>query len=107
METSNQYSELSVHCGSNTDSMEKLVDICKEEADKLAETLSLIEGEEVSVPFWTSGPGFPELICTGVFKRNDSGKICYDLDFSESVCSPSPYPVFARWKVGVFLFLKS
>lgn len=50
METSNQYSELSVHCGSNTDSMEKLVDICKEEADKLAETLSLIEGEEVSVP---------------------------------------------------------
>nr|DAK58090.1 MAG TPA: hypothetical protein [Caudoviricetes sp.] len=33
METSNQYSELSVHCGSNTDSMEKLVDICKEEAD--------------------------------------------------------------------------
>lgn len=85
MKTSNQYSELSVHCGSNTDSMEKLVDICKEEADKLAETLSLTEGEEVSVPFWTSGPGFPELICAGVFKRNDSGKICYDLDFSESV----------------------
>lgn len=84
METSNQYSELAVHCGSNTDSMERLADICKEEADKLAETLKLAEGEEVSVPFWTSGPGFPELICTGIFKRNDNGKIVYDLDFSES-----------------------
>lgn len=51
METSNQYSELAVHCGSNTDSMERLADICKEEADKLAETLKLAEGEEVSVPF--------------------------------------------------------
>lgn len=47
METSNQYSELAVHCGSNTDSMERLADICKEEADKLAETLKLAEGEVV------------------------------------------------------------
>lgn len=82
METSNQYS---VRCGSNTDSMERLADICKEEADKLAETLKLAEGEVVYVPFWTSGPGFPELICTGIFKRDDSGKIVCDLDFSESV----------------------
>lgn len=85
MKTSNQYSELAVHCGSNTDSMERLADICKEEADKLAETLKISEGEVVSVPFWTSGPGFPELICTGIFKRDDNGKIVYDLDFSESV----------------------
>lgn len=85
METSNHQSELSIHCGKNTDSMERLADICKEEADKLAETLKLAEGDVVSVPFWTLGPGFPELICTGIFKRNDNGKIVCDLDFSESV----------------------
>lgn len=84
MKTSNQYSELAVHCGSNTDSMERLADICKEEADKLAETLKLAEGEEVSVPFWAPEPGFPELICIGKFKRDNKGKIVYKLDFSES-----------------------
>lgn len=85
MKKESQQNDLAVKCGSNTDSMERLADICEEEADKLAETLKISEGEVVSVPFWTSGPGFPELICTGIFKRDDNGKIVYDLDFSESV----------------------
>lgn len=84
MKKENQQSQLSIHCGSNTDSMEKLEKICKEEAEKLAKTIELPEGDSVSVPFWTPGPGFPELIGVGVFSRDKSGKIVYELDFSES-----------------------
>lgn len=84
MKTSNQQNEIAVHCGKNTDSMEKLEKICKEEAEKLVSTLELTEGDAVSVPFWTLGPDFPELICVGKFKRDESGKVVYELDFSES-----------------------
>lgn len=84
MKTSNHQSKLSIHCGKNTDSMEKLEKTCKEEAEKLAKTLELAEGDAVSVPFWTPGPGFPELICVGVFRRDENGSIVYELDFSES-----------------------
>lgn len=84
MKTSKRQNEIAVNCGKTTDSIEKLEKICKEEAEKLIKTLDLRKGNAISVPFWTSGPGFPELICVGMFSRDESGKIVYDLDFSES-----------------------
>lgn len=84
MKTSNYQNEIVVRCGKNTDSMERLEEICKEEAEKLSKTLELAKGDAISVPFWTPGPGFPELIGVGVFNRNESGSIVYELDFSES-----------------------
>ena len=84
MKRSNHQSKLSIHCGKNTDSMEKLGKTCKEEAEKLAKTLELAEGDAMSVPFWIPGPGFPELIGVGVFSRDENGSIVYELDFSES-----------------------
>ncbi|WP_195531862.1 hypothetical protein [Bacteroides finegoldii] len=84
MKTSNHQSKLSIHCGSNTDSVETLEKICKEEAEKLAKTIELAEGDAISVPFWTPGPGFPELIGVGVFSKDETGKVVYELDFSES-----------------------
>lgn len=84
MKTSNHQSKLSIHCGKNTDSMEKLEKTCKEEAKKLVKTLELAEGDSISVPFWTPGPGFPELIGVGIFSRDETGKVVYKLDFSES-----------------------
>jgi hypothetical protein len=84
MKTSNPQNEIVVRCGKTTDSMETLEKICKEEAEKLAKTIELAEGDAISVPFWTPGPGFPELIGVGVFSRDKSGKIVYELDFSES-----------------------
>lgn len=84
MKTSNHQNEIVVRCGKNTDSMETLEKICKQEAEKLVKTIELAEGDAVSVPFWTLGPGFPELIGVGVFNRDESGSIAYELDFSES-----------------------
>lgn len=75
MKKENIQNGIAIHCGKNTDSMEKLEKICKEEAEKLVSTLELAEGDAVSVPFWTSGPDFPELICVGKFKRDESGKV--------------------------------
>lgn len=84
MKTSNPQNEIVVRCGKTTDSMEKLEKICKEEAEKLSKTIELAEGDAISVPFWAPEPGFAELICVGKFKRDKSGQIVYELDFSES-----------------------
>jgi hypothetical protein len=85
MKTSNPQNETVVYCGKNTDSMEKLTNLCEQEAEKLVKTLDIAEGDAISVIFSTiPGPGFPELICVGVFSRDESGKIVYELDFSES-----------------------
>lgn len=84
MKTSNPQNEIVVRCGKTTDSMEKLTNLCEQEAEKLVKTLDIAEGDAISVPFWAPEPGFPELICVGVFSRDDSGKIVYELDFSES-----------------------
>lgn len=85
MKTSNPQNEIVVRCGKTTDSMEKLTNLCEQEAEKLVKTLDLAEGDAISVIFSTiPGPGFPELICVGVFSRDESGKIVYELDFSES-----------------------
>ena len=64
--------------------MEILEKTCKEEAEKMLSTIEIPENEIVSVPFWAPEPGFPELICVGKFKRDENGKVIYELDFSES-----------------------
>lgn len=84
MKTSNPQNETVVYCGKNTDSMEKLANLCEQEAEKLVKTLDIAERDAISVPFGAPEPGFPELICVGVFSRDESGKIVYELDFSES-----------------------
>lgn len=85
MKTSNPQNEIVVRCGKTTDSMEKLTNLCEQEAEKIVKTLDIAEGDAISVIFSTiPGPGFPELICVGVFSRDESGKIVYELDFSES-----------------------
>lgn len=80
-----QQNEIVVKCGKTTDNMEKLAKLCEQEAEKLLAIIEVPEKETVSVPFWAPEPGFPELICIGKFRRDNKGKIVYDLDFSESV----------------------
>lgn len=71
----------SIHCGNAEDSFESLKKACEEEAKKLCESLNVVPGEVVEIPFWTSD--FPELICVGRFSKSDD-VITYKLDYSES-----------------------
>lgn len=84
MKKENIQNGIAIQPGKTTDSMEKLTKLCEQEAEKLVKTLNLAEGDAISVPFWAPEPGFPELICVGKFKRDESGKVIYELDFSES-----------------------
>ena len=84
MKKENHQNEIVVRCGKTMDSMEKLTKLCEQEAEKMLSTIEIPENEIVYVPFWAPEPGFPELICVGKFKRNESGKVVYELDFSES-----------------------
>ncbi|MBQ9253183.1 MAG: helix-turn-helix transcriptional regulator [Bacteroidales bacterium] len=69
--------------GKNTDSFEKLESLCKEEAEKLLNTLDISDRPSVSIPFWTKDlPS--ELICVCNFTTNGKGKTKYNLDFSQS-----------------------
>lgn len=82
MKGMNLEKEMAVHCGKVTDSMETLESLCREEAEKLLATLDVPEGRQVEVPFWTKD--FPELIAVGKFSCDNSGKVIYELDFSQS-----------------------
>lgn len=84
MKKENIQNGIAIQSGKTTDSMEKLTKLCEQEAEKMLSTIEIPENEVVSVPFWVQEPGFPELICVGKFKRDESGKIVYELDFSES-----------------------
>lgn len=75
---------MSIHCGHNNDSMEKLESLCKAEAEKLLPTIEVPNDKIVRVPCWTGGYGFAELICICNFSRNSVGVVNFDLDFSES-----------------------
>lgn len=72
-----------IKCGKNSDSLETLETLCRKEADKLLSSIE-IKDEKVSVPCWTDGLGFAELICVVVFQKNENGKTVYELDFTES-----------------------
>lgn len=74
--------EIKVRCGKESDSLETLMELCKNQAEELKKTIDLQEQDEVTVSFWTED--FPELICVGTFRKTESGEIVYDLDDSES-----------------------
>ena len=73
---------LSVHCGKESDGFDKLKELCANEAEKCLTTISVSEGECVSVSFWTADT--QELIGIGKFRKSADGRISYDLDFSET-----------------------
>lgn len=75
--------ELAIHCGRATDSLEKLESICVEQANELKTKITFSTQSEIIVPFWTKDC-FAELICKGIFTKNNLGEIVYELDFSES-----------------------
>lgn len=75
--------KLVIKCGKNSDGLEKLVELCKAEAEKLLPTIE-ITNEKISVPCWTDDPGFAELIGVVCLKKNADGNVIYEFDDSES-----------------------
>ncbi|MBR6445366.1 MAG: hypothetical protein IKS94_02885 [Prevotella sp.] len=58
--------ELIIKCGKNSNSSEELRALCLAEAEILLPDIK-IENGKVSVPCWTDGPGFAELIGVALF----------------------------------------
>lgn len=71
-----------ISIGKTTDSFEDLQILSQKEAEKIAKTLEIKEGEKLGFSFWTSD--FPELICKAVFGKNEESKIEFKLDFEQS-----------------------
>lgn len=71
-----------VSIGKTTDSSEDLQILSQEEAEKIAKTIEIKEGEKLSFQFWTYD--FPELICEAVFGKNKEGNIEFELDFEQT-----------------------
>lgn len=71
-----------ISIGKTTDSFEELQILSQKEAEKIANTLDIKEGEKLSFGFWTSD--FPELICEAVFSKNEEGNIKFELDFGQT-----------------------
>ncbi|WP_410691653.1 hypothetical protein [Chryseobacterium sp. SIMBA_038] len=72
-----------ISIGKTTDSFEELQILSQKEAEKIAETLEIKEGEKHIFQFWTSD--FPELICEAVFHKNIEGNIECKLDFEQTI----------------------
>ncbi len=75
--------KLSIKCGKNTDSIEKLEELCRDKIEKLIEIIHIPENTTIHVPCWTSN-AFAELICVGHIRKKGDGTIEYELDNSES-----------------------
>ena len=75
--------ELTINCGKNSDSSEKLERLCKAEAEKLLPSIE-VKSDVVTVPCWTDGPGFAELIGVINFKKDENGTVIYEFDDSMS-----------------------
>lgn len=73
----------SIRCGKDSDGLEKLEQLCKEEAYKLIEEINMPENTTIEIVFWTD-ECFSELICVGHFKKDGSENITYEFDYSES-----------------------
>ncbi|WP_294214553.1 hypothetical protein [uncultured Chryseobacterium sp.] len=71
-----------VSIGKTTDSFEDLQILSQKEAEKIAETLQIAEGEKITFGFWTLD--FPELICEAVFSKSEEGYIEFQLDFEQT-----------------------
>ena len=73
---------MQVRVGSPYDDFETLEEKCNNKSNELLKIVSLKEGEEIEVEFWTSG--CPELICVSKISKSETGFVSYHLDFSES-----------------------
>lgn len=71
-----------VSIGKTTDSFEDLQILSQKEAEKIAKTLEIAEGEKIIFGFWTFD--FPELICEAVFAKSEEGNIEFQLDFEQT-----------------------
>lgn len=79
--TSNIYNE-GLNFGSVYDSLDKLKNICENNAMIICNSIEIKENDTIEIPFWTSD--IPELICIGKFYKNKDGEIKYELDYTES-----------------------
>lgn len=77
-------SDLAIECGKESDSIEKLEELCDAEAKRLLPNIDVPDEVIVEVPCWTAGLGFAELIGVEKFSKGENGKIVYELDTSES-----------------------
>lgn len=75
--------ELIIKCGKNSNSSEELRALCLAEAEILLPDIK-IENGKVSVPCWTDGPGFAELIGVVNYSKDSNGNVVYELDCSET-----------------------
>ncbi len=82
MEKNNQKSNLAIRSGKETDSFDKLKELCEKEAEKLVKTIEVSDGAVVRVPCWTKD--VPELIGVVRFERGKDGSVVYTFDASES-----------------------
>jgi hypothetical protein len=73
-----------IKCGKNSDSLERLENLCKIEAKKILPNISIKDGDKVIIPCWTTGPGFSEAIGDVIFTKDESGNIVYEVDLSTS-----------------------
>jgi hypothetical protein len=71
-----------ISIGKTTDSFEDLQILSQKEAEKIAKTLEIKEGEQLKFEFWTTD--FPELIGEAVFIKNEEGKIDFKLNFERT-----------------------
>lgn len=67
--------ELAIHCGKTTDSFKKLKSIYAQQANELKTKITFSTQSEIIVPFWTNDSH--ELVCTGIFRKNNLGEIVY------------------------------
>jgi len=84
MERTIRRDDLTIKCGKESDSFEKLEQLCNAEAEKLLTKLDVPNETVVEVPCWTAGFGFAELIGVEKFSKDEKGTIVYKLDISES-----------------------
>lgn len=73
--------EISISLGSVEDSFEDLQQICKDKSNELLKTVTLEDGKELKVFFWTKEEG-KELIGVSTFIKNEHGLMTFSIDFS-------------------------
>ncbi len=76
----NTNQEFAVYCGHSRDNLDELKTLCEQEAANLQ--IEIPDDKIIQVPFWTTD--MPELICVGTFRKDETGKTIYELDFSQS-----------------------
>lgn len=76
-------SKLEIRCGKSTDSYERLMELCRNEANKVVTELQNADSMKVEIEFWTDEQP-AEFICVCRFERDESGNVSYSMDDSAS-----------------------